>query len=131
MKRTTWLLLLAAGCISATDPVEPAWGKQPCSHCMMLVSERDPAAQLLLADGTRHFFDDVGCMVSFVDQEKLSPKAEWVHLGNGWWPASKARFAKARTPMDFGYVAATEGITFDEVKTAVRQKLEASKTVMP
>jgi hypothetical protein len=120
MKRLVTLALVA--CSSADSAVDPVWGKEPCAHCMMLVSEREPAAQLVLEDGARRYFDDVGCMVSFVDREHVTPKAQWVHVGGGWVAAEAARYAPARTPMDFGWVGATEGTGFDEVKAAVRRK---------
>jgi hypothetical protein len=117
MKRIAFVLL--AACASGLEPADPVWGKEPCSHCMMLVSEREPAAQLISADGTRRFFDDVGCMVAF--SEGGPPKARWVHLGDGWVPAETARYAPARTPMDFGFVAAVDGISFDELREKVRR----------
>lgn len=125
------LLLLSIACLNGTQPSEPVWGKEPCAHCMMLLSERAPAAQLVLANGTRKFFDDVGCLVSYVDQERVTPRAQWVHLGDGWVRAEQAHFAPAHTPMDFGFVGAAEGVTFDEVKAAVRAKTAAVQEVSP
>ena len=111
-------LLLLLACSNGLEAVEPAWGKEQCAHCMMLVSEREPAAQLITADGTRRFFDDVGCMMAF---NEANPKARWVHLGNSWVPAETARYAPARTPMDYGFVAAKDGISFDELREKVKR----------
>ncbi|MBK7857822.1 MAG: hypothetical protein IPJ65_04185 [Archangiaceae bacterium] len=129
MKTPVVLLLLA--CASEVAPVEPVWGKEPCAHCMMLVSERPPAAQLLLEGGQRKFFDDVGCMLSWVEHERARPKAWWVRVGDGWQGADQARYARAHTPMDFGFVGASQGVSLDEVGAAVRQKASARSEVAP
>lgn len=121
MRRAGWLLLLAA-CTSELGPVEPIWGKQQCGHCAMLVSERAPSAQLVRADGARLFFDDVGCMVAWVDREKAVPKAQWVRVGEGWAPAESARFERTHTPMDYGFVGAKDGVDWQTVQKEVRAK---------
>jgi len=130
MKQALSILLLVA-CTSAVEPAEPVWGKEPCAHCMMLVSEKAPSAQALLEGGQRKFFDDVGCMVLWADQERVTPKAWWVRVGDGWKKAEEARYAREHTPMDFGFVGASDGVTFDEVKAAVRVKASARTEVTP
>jgi copper chaperone NosL len=125
MKRLALLVLIA--CARGLEPSEPVWGKEPCAHCMMLVSERQSAAQLVLSDGTRRFFDDIGCMVSYLDHEQLTARAQWVHLGDGWVRAEDAHYARAATPMDFGFIAAGDGVGFEAVKTAVRAKGREAK----
>ncbi len=130
MKPLVVVLLLAA-CANGTQPAEPVWGKEPCAHCMMLLSEKAPAAQLVLADGSRKFFDDVGCMVAYVDREHVTPQAQWVHLGEGWGRAEQAHYARAHTPMDFGYVGADDGVAFAQVQAAVRAKTSAPSGVSP
>ncbi len=122
MKKTALVVLMLAACAKGLEPAEPVWGKEPCAHCMMLVSEKAPSAQLQLESGARKFFDDVGCMVLYVDQEKVTPKASWVRVGDGWKRAEEARYQRERTPMDFGFVGATDGVSFDEMKAAVRAK---------
>jgi copper chaperone NosL len=121
------IILLAAACTPGIgQPAEPIWGKQACAHCSMLVTEKPPAAQLTLSDGTRKFFDDVGCMVSWIDHERLTPRAMWVRRGDAWVPAAEARYAsQANTPMDFGFVAAPDGVGWEDVKAAVRAKAQA------
>lgn len=123
--------LLLAGCAERVEPAEPVWGKEPCAHCMMLLSEKAPAAQMLLEGGQRKYFDDVGCMVLFADHERATPRASWVHAGEGWKAASEARYAKARTPMDFGFVAASDGLTFEQMSGEVRRTAMTRGEVMP
>ncbi len=92
-------------------PLDPVWGKQPCEHCKMLVDDRRSAAQVVLPNGDRLYFDDVGCMVAWLDEHRQESRA-WVRLpaGDGWLDARGARYAAdAKTPMDFGYVPSSAG----------------------
>ncbi|MBS1153276.1 MAG: hypothetical protein H6Q89_4974 [Myxococcaceae bacterium] len=119
-------LALLAGC----DPgpakaAEPAWSKQACTHCMMLLSDKRFAAQATLATGERHYFDDVGCLVSWLERDGAGAKGAWVRTptADGWIPAEAARFAPgAITPMDFGFAPAASGITFTELKQQLKDR---------
>ena len=130
MNRPALAVLLLLSCANgASAPEEPALGKVSCGHCSMLVSERAPAAQAVLADNARRYFDDVGCMVSFIAQEKAAPKAMWVVSPDGTWvDAQRTRFnGGQRTPMDFGYLPATNGaLSFAEVRSALAKPREAA-----
>jgi copper chaperone NosL len=120
-----WLLLALACSEQRARPVEPVWGKQPCDHCMMLVSEKPPAAQLLLGDGARKFFDDVGCMVAWLAQNGGQHLAAWVRAPgrDGWVDARSVRYgAGQRTPMDYGYLPAARGVSFEELTRAIQQR---------
>jgi hypothetical protein len=119
------LVALWAGCTPGADePADPVWGKQACAHCAMLVSEKPPSSQLTLADGTRHYFDDLGCMAAWLDRRQATPRQAWVRQGEAWVPAATARYAPgATTPMDYGFLPAVGGAaSWDEVRAAVRQK---------
>lgn len=123
---------LSVGCAHTEAPraEEPAWGKEPCGHCSMLVTEQHPAAQAVLADGTRHFYDDVGCMALEFDREKVPARAAWVNDGKGGWtPLRSARFeGNQRTPMDFGFLASGSGsATFEQVREAARAKTKGGR----
>lgn len=119
------LLLGAAGlvlfaCTKTDEPVDPVWGKEPCVHCKMLVSDRRYAGQVV-ADGDRRYFDDIGCMVGWLEGKKA--ERMWVRdaaLG-GWLEAKSARYVEgARTPMDFGFEARAEGgVGWDEMRDKV------------
>jgi nitrous oxide reductase accessory protein NosL len=123
---TLGLLVAFTACESGPPkPEEPIWGKQQCAHCSMLVSEKPPAAQALREDGARKFFDDVGCLVAWEDRVKPQLKARWVRGpgGEGWVAAEEAKYSGGHvTPMDFGFLADSAGVSYDEVRAAVREK---------
>jgi len=118
MNRRTFLALAAFGavaaCTSSDAVVEPVWGKEPCAHCAMVLSDKRFGAQLVTSDGDRFTFDDVGCMVLFFEERNVVAKRAWVRDGEAgrWVDAAHARYvAGAKSPMDFGYEAraATDG----------------------
>ncbi len=104
------VVLLVASCEDTTRPVEPVWGKQACSHCAMLLSDKSFAAQLTTESGDRFFFDDPGCMASFVHDRSPHVRVMWVHDAHGWIVANDARFTTdAASPMDYGFAASPDG----------------------
>lgn len=120
MKRRHFLAaLLLVACTSADVPRDPVWGKEPCAHCKMLVGDRHYAAQVVF-DGDRFFFDDVGCMVLWLEKHAGKP---WVHdaATGRWVDARTAAYAPgAATPMDFGWQLDASGhATFAEVRADV------------
>lgn len=129
MKRLVAAVLVALGvaCQSASDaPADPVWGKQACSSCAMLVSDPRFAAQVLTAAGEHVYFDDVGCMASFLARRKVAPTQAWVRdSGGNWLTTELAHFSKgAKTPMDYGFeVSATGELSWRAVQDAVRERL--------
>ena len=102
--------LVAASCDDGTKPIDPVWGKQACASCAMLLSDPRFGAELTSEDGTRAFFDDPGCMATYVRERGVQPKAMWVHTSSGWVSARGARYAKGQaSPMDFGFAPDEHG----------------------
>jgi len=106
--------LLAVGslaCQEASSAVDPAWGKQACSSCSMLVSDRRYAAQLVTDDGTRFFFDDPGCMATWLAEGRGHAQHTWVYSATGTWiDARTARYVRDQpSPMGFGFAPADTG----------------------
>lgn len=141
-----WLLpismtfLLLAGCQQGPPAAEePVWGKQPCGHCAMLLSERLHGAQALTASGDRVFFDDTGCLIAWEGEHPGQTSHRWVRQfdqdphGTGWLPAEPAAFYRVKhTPMGFGYAAVAHpraapsgqaAVPWAEVVAKVRTKL--------
>lgn len=122
-----FLAIAAAACSEPLDkPVDPVWGKQPCAHCAMLVEDPRTAAEVVTADKKRLFFDDVGCMVVFANEQAVAPLHMWVHAESGWADARTARYAPgASTPMDYGWIAAEAGSSFEEMRAQVLSRAVA------
>ena len=121
------MLCAGVACEKTDAPTDPVWGKQACAHCGMLVGERRYAAQAAVA-GERKYFDDIGCMILFMEERKVRPDHTWVHAGDAWLDAAAARYANdAKTPMDFGLEArapgsAGTGLGWDEARAQVLAK---------
>jgi hypothetical protein len=116
----TGVALSLVACANTDEPTDPAWGKEPCAHCAMLVGDRRFAAQVG-GEGERRYFDDIGCMVMWLERRAARPSRTWVREdGARWVEARTARYqAGARTPMDFGFVVAKEGVGWDELRERI------------
>jgi hypothetical protein len=77
-------------------------------------------------DGDRFFFDDIGCMVLWLDEHGNQPSAAWVRDANAnrWLDAKAARYEGGKkTPMDFGFEGHSEGgVGWDEMRAQVIAK---------
>lgn len=123
-------VLAVASCKQSDGPVEPVWGKEPCAHCKMLVSDKRYAAQAIDQAGEHRFFDDVGCMVLWVDAHQPAAPA-WVRESSSgtWLDARTAHYLQgARTPMDFGMEARADGsLGFEAMRNAVLERKRSSR----
>ena len=115
------LAAVAFGCAGGSGPVDPVWGKQACDSCKMIIGDRRYAAELLLEDGERRFFDDVGCLAEYLRAHGSAGSA-WVRDEHGTYiDARRARYVTGvHTPMDYGFVAAAGGtVDFAAVMASV------------
>ena len=122
------VLCAAAACERLDAPAEPAWNKQPCGHCHMLLSDPNTAAQIVNEQGERVYFDDVGCLAAYVADHHEEPRRAWVHVGSQWRQARAARYASgAATPMGYGFVPREDGtLDFAAVERAVVARRSAA-----
>ena len=69
MRMSSFILFIALTLLSCT-PVEPTieFGKAECAHCRMNVVDRQFGAALVTEKGRQYVFDDVSCMVHFVEK---------------------------------------------------------------
>lgn len=123
------LLAVASACTAEMAAEEPIWGKQPCGHCAMLVSDRAHGAQLVDTRGERLFFDDVGCMVAWEREHPQRMARHWVRRGDAqdWVAPEETGFqGGVRSPMDFGFQAVAAGgqASWGDVVTAVAADLD-------
>lgn len=118
-------LVVLVACSEATTAVEPVWGKQPCAHCHMLVSDPTTAAQLLTQAGERLHFDDVGCLIEYVAARGGEVALAWVRDARGQWGnALRARYRSGgSTPMGYGFVVDERGaLEFTELQREIAQR---------
>lgn len=105
------MLALLLAC--ATDPDAPpviAYDNAVCAHCTMLVGDPDSAAALVLTDGTTLAFDDPGCLLTHVLEERPSIRHMWFHHDGQWYREGEVAFEPGHvTPMGSGLVAVPAG----------------------
>ncbi len=114
------VLLLAlgfAGCEkrSTEGPEKMHWDRDMCVRCKMAISERKFAVQIVDPQSGKHYkFDDIGCAVLWLDEEKIPWKERaiiWITDAKTgeWIDAKKAKYTDdSITPMAFGFAAYTE-----------------------
>ncbi len=124
-----WVLLtLACSQGPTTGPGEVHWDRQTCEGCQMVISERRHAVQTRTpGDHATHAFDDLGCALLWLDEQGLTqnepPVEVWVRDAKGkeWISAETTRFeAGLPTPMAYGFAAAEQGISLEEVHEQIR-----------
>jgi hypothetical protein len=119
------LVLLGVACDDASAAVDPVWGKQACANCAMLLSDWRFGAELVTEDGTRVFFDDPGCMATWLAEGRGRAQRMWVHTAAGTWiDARTARFVRDQaSPMGFGFAPDAHGdAEWADVETRVRRQ---------
>jgi copper chaperone NosL len=83
-----------------------------CSYCRMAISEKQYAAEVIDSDGQAFKFDDIGCMVDFVESKKNKApivayfvmdfdKREWIKGEDAYY----VRAPEVNTPMNGGIIA--------------------------
>ena len=99
-----------------------------CSECSMDVEDLDYAAQLISREGNTYFFDDIGCVVLWL--ENHSPDTHSILTQtldtHQWIDAKKAWYSRiAPSPMGYGFAAVEnkkEGlIDYEEMKLLMLQ----------
>ena len=122
-----WLLvfLVLVACKSQPlTPAEPVLGKTTCAQCNMTLNDLRAASQSL-SDGSRKFFDDIGCLAEWLEQSGGKPDAAWVRSpdGSAWVDAFAAHYSAGHaTPMGYGFLSADEGLNFREFRLVAREK---------
>ena len=114
-------LALLLGC--SGGPPQPArldTRNEQCAFCRMAVSDPGFAAQLVAPGEEARFFDDIGCLVGYLRQQRpLPPGAVGYvadHRTRSWVRAEEAVYAKAptlQTPMASHIIAHSDGTSRD------------------
>lgn len=114
------LFLIISSCEKVENkPKDPLWGKQSCSNCRMILSEKRYAAQRVLTSGKTYYYDDINC--ALIHRHGVNDGVLYVrpHGGSEWIDAKKARYnAGLMTPMDSGVGAVKDGgnLSFEDIK---------------
>jgi copper chaperone NosL len=113
---TTLLVIL---CFSAckeekyTGPQAIRYGEDVCLRCKMIISDKRFAAQYITERGEASKFDDIGCMMDELKEEKKSGvgvlavyvtdygTGEWIDAGSAFY----IRSPEIKTPMGYGIAA--------------------------
>jgi len=88
--RSLFVLLLSMLFACHSEPpvaLEPAWGKQSCAQCGAVLQDPRAAAQALLPDDSRKFFDDVGCLAAWLNVSGKKATKIWQRVSTvsaGW-----------------------------------------------
>lgn len=105
-------LLVTAACqTTKITPVALA-PEDMCSFCRMAISEKQYAAEVIDSEGGAFKFDDIGCMVNFVESKKNKApiaayfvmdfdKRDWVKAEDAYY----VRTSEVTTPMNGGLIA--------------------------
>ncbi len=113
---------------TAYKPVTLKPKEYQCSECNMDVETLEYAAQIILKNADTYFFDDIGCVVLWL--EGHSPKIKAVLTQtldtHEWIDAKKAWYSRiAPSPMGYGFAAVEkrkEGlISYEEMRLLMLQ----------
>ena len=120
------LLLLAVAACSAREPAPAQLDAraEQCASCRMAVSDARFAAQVVAPGELPRFFDDIGCLASFVRAGKLPPEAvAYVadHRTKAWVRTDRALFTRVpglETPMSSHVIAHADAASRDQDRDA-------------
>lgn len=110
------LVVLAFSCKGRNEGISPETiylGEEICGRCGMIISDVHHAAQLIEGKKGAHKFDDIGCLVEFMQDlggsGQASGRAFVMAKDTGEWLAFEdahfVRSDKIQTPMGHGIVA--------------------------
>ncbi len=138
------IIFIFGGCEKRdkTAPVPIHWDRDSCERCDMAISERKYAVEVVNPKtGKHHLFDDIGCAVLWMDENKIPWKKDaiiWITDAKTgkWINAKKAEYTDDRiTPMAYGIAAFTKEtlpkgekpLTFEEAKKVIYKIEEFNK----
>lgn len=118
-----------------TDLHDVHWDRDMCERCAMIVSDRKHTVQVInQADGRSYMFDDIGCWVLWVQEDKITWEKNaviWITDGiTGEWINAKTALYTTEniTPMAYGFMAHKnkenikndeEVVQYDEVRKRI------------
>lgn len=125
----TFAFILFASCVNSNSlkPQDPIWGKQSCSHCGMILSEKRYASQRVISAGKSYYYDDINCALkhNLSDEEKKSTIFVRPFDGVEWVDAASVNYDEGlMTPMNSGFGPVKQGgkINFNDVQSRILKK---------
>lgn len=113
---------------TAYEPVVIQPKEYQCSECSMDIEAMEYSAQIITPEGDTYFFDDIGCVVDWLEGRKIETKkvitrtldtGNWVDVDKAWYTRT------ASSPMGYGFAAyeyKKEGlIPYEEMKLLMLQ----------
>ena len=107
--------LLLAGCFgdrAERQPVAVTWDRDRDEYSGMAISDRRFAAQAIEPGGKAHKFDDMGCLVTWLERQPWRGEARlWVRdrMADRWIDAERAHWRPGEpTPSGYGFGASLE-----------------------
>lgn len=107
----TLLLTILLGCGSSEIKPVDILTEDMCTHCKMAISEKEFAAELVTQDGEARKFDDIGCMLDYLRENRDTKVAAYFftdYATKQWVKGSEASFVKSAeitAPMGGGMIA--------------------------
>lgn len=107
------------------EPLAFKANQTQCPKCNMFLVGKKYTAEVITSDNKTHFFDDVGCMVLWVEDKVKNDKelVQWAYsLDSKKWINARDAFYSIndKTPMHYGFGAfensKKESISYDEMK---------------
>jgi copper chaperone NosL len=117
LKKTAALLIvlamigLLAACGGASyEAADISQDTDQCYTCHMGIEDLDSASQTILTDGTPRIFDDIGCMLVYLQDNDDEVEVSYVrdHHSGEWIDMTDAYFIhdeSIQTPMSYGFIA--------------------------
>ncbi len=92
------------------EPLEFKDNQVQCPQCNMFLAGKKYTAQAVTKKGKTHFFDDVGCLILWIEKnvKDESSLVKWVYTldSNKWLKSNKAFYSiNDSTPMHYGFGA--------------------------
>ena len=89
-------------------------------YCKMIITQKANSLQVVSPKGETWFFDDIGCMVLWIEDKSFKEVAKiWIYdpRQKAWVDARKAHYSDiASTPMGYGFgVDSQKSLSYEEV----------------
>ena len=142
--------ILLVGCAGRPENKAPNihYGQDPCSECRMIIGDKRFAAAFISEDGEVFKFDDIGCMRTYEEKNKVLPKNSWVHdyQSEQWVVKEQAIFVFSKqlvTPMGYEIAAFSDAgaakeflgkgggqkISWDEISETLQHDVNESRGI--